>query len=186
MIDRLGVRAAYAPTVHFVEIGGIQNVLNMLRNGGGVVPEQTSILALLDQDAKTETLQAAIDNGNLAVQQLFRSCDAQLKYLPWTPEVGITRYLSNHHPEAQDELRELTNTAYLRLPEVAEEEILDGAGGPQRKAAKRELNRICQETADALPNRDRDAIKDLIYKIFCDWSFDQERPRIQALFGPLL
>jgi len=185
VIDRLGVRAAYAPTVHFVEIGGIHNVLNMLKNGGGVVPEQTSILALLDQDAKTETFRAAINNGNLALQQLFKSCDAQLKYLPWTPEVGITRYLFDHHAEAQDKLRELTNTAYLRLPEVTEAEILDGAGSPQRKAAKRELNRICGETADALPNRDADAIKDLIYKIFCDWSFDQERSRIEALFGPL-
>lgn len=182
--DRLGVRAAYAPTVHFVEIGGINNVLNMLRNGGGLVPEQTSILALLDLDAKTETLQNAINTGNLRTQQLFASCDAQLRYLPWTPEVGMIQFLSGHHAEAQDSLRQLTNTAYLRLPQVTEDELVADAGGPQRRAAKNGLNRICQETADALPNLDAAEIKDLVYKIFCGWSFVEDRARIQALFGP--
>jgi hypothetical protein len=183
--DRLGARAAYAPTVHFVEIGGITNVLNMLKNGGGLVPEQTSILALLDLDAKTETLQSAIDTRNLKAQQLFARCDAQLRYLPWTPEVGIIQYLSGHHAAAQDSLRQFTNTAYVRLPQVADDELVEDAGGPQRRAAKNGLNRICQETADALPNLDAAEIKDLIYKIFCDRSFDKDKARIQALFGPL-
>lgn len=182
--DRLGVRAAYAPTVHFVEIGGINNVLNMIKNGGGLVPEQTSVLALLDQDAKTETLQSAIDNGNLAAQQLFARCDDQLRYLPWTPEVAIIQYLSAHHADAQNALRQLTSTAYLRLPQVTEDELVADAGRPQRRAAKNGLTRICQETADALPNLDAAEIKDLIYKLFCDWNFVADRPRIQALFGP--
>lgn len=182
--DRLGNRAAFAPTVHFVEIGGINNVLNMITNGGGLVPEQTDIYALLDADAKDETLQNAIDNNDLRTQKLFADCDAQLKYLPWTPEVGIIQFLSNEHAAAQNELRQLTNTAYLRLPRPNNQELVAEAGGPQRKAAKRELNRICEEVANALPNHDSSSVKEMIYKVFCAWSFRNEKPQIQALFGP--
>jgi energy-coupling factor transporter ATP-binding protein EcfA2 len=184
VVDRLGARAAYAPTVHFVEIGGINNVLNMIVNGGGLVPEQTQVWALLDLDAKTETLQQAINSGNLSAQQLFATCDPQLKYLPWSPEVGIIQYLSAHHGEAQQALRLATNTAYLRLPQPTHEELIAAAGGPQRRAAKNGLNRICTETSAALPNLDASAMKDLIYKVFSEWSFNAERPQIQALFGP--
>ncbi|EDQ35582.2 hypothetical protein HPDFL43_20347 [Hoeflea phototrophica DFL-43] len=182
--ERLGARAAYAPTVHFVEIGGIYNVLNMIANGGGLVPEQTKVLALLDLDAKTETLQKAIDSKNLSAQQLFANCDKQLKYLPWTPEVGIIHYLSTHHADAQDALRLQTSTNYLRLPEPTADELTADTGGQQRKVAKTGLSRICRETAEALPNLGGDDIKDLIYKAFCDWSFVNEKPRVQAIFGP--
>ncbi|KZM49460.1 AAA family ATPase [Labrenzia sp. OB1] len=182
--ERLGVKAAYAPTVHFVEIGGINNVLNMIANGGGLVPERTEVLALLDLDAKTETLQQAIDSNNLATQRLFANCDRQLKYLPWTPEVGIIQYLSAHHADAERELRVHTNTAYLRLPQPTAEELVVDAGGAQRRAAKAGLNRICQETAGAVPNLDAAAIKEMIYKLFCDWSFVAEKPQIQRIFGP--
>lgn len=184
VMDRLGGQAAYAPTVHFVEIGGIHNVLNMIVNGGGLVPEQTKVLALLDLDAKTETLQEARDGGNLATQQLFANCDHQLIYLPWTPEVGIIQYLSAHHEEAQNALRLLTNTAYLILPQPALEELVPNAGGPQRRAAKSGLNRICQETSDTVPNLNAADIKDLVYKMFCNWSFVEDKPPIQAVFGP--
>lgn len=183
VVDGLGLRAAYAPTVHFVEIGGITNVLNMISNGGGIVPEQTEVLALLDLDAKTETLQNAVDNGNLSLQQLFARCESQLKYLPWTPEVGIINYLSAHHTSAQNGLRQLTNTAYLRLSQPTESELVENAGGPQRKCAKKGLNRICQETADTLPNLDAADIKEMIYKLFCEWSFTNDKPATQGLFG---
>jgi len=182
--DRLGVQAAYAPTVHFVEIGGIHNVLNMIVNRGGLVPQQTKVSALLDLDAKTETLQQAIDSGNLSTQQLFATCNNQLRYLPWTPEVGIIQYLSAHHADAQNMLRRRTNSAYLRLPQPAVVELVPDAGGAQRRAAKTGFTRICQETADALPNLDAADIKELIYKIFCDWSFVNNRPQIQGIFGP--
>lgn len=182
--DRLGDQAAYAPTVHFIEIGTISSVLNMIVNGGGLVPEHTKVSALLDLDAKTETLQSAINSNNLETQQLFANCDAQLSYLPWTPEVGIIQYLSNHHADAQVELRQLTNTAYLRLPQPTNAELVVDAGGAQRRAAKIGLKRICVEAAATLPNHNSSSIKELIYKIFCAWSFNENKPQIQALFGP--
>jgi len=182
--NRLGARAAYAPTVHFIEIGGIPNVLNMLIKGGGLLPEQTSVKALLDRDAKDETLQAAIDRNDLSTQQIFQQCDGQLNYLPWTPEVGIINLLDSEHAFVEGKLREQTNTAYLNLLRPSADELVEDAGPQQRKKAKSGLKRISSDIANQLPNYDLDQVKEEIYKIFSSWYFDNHNGEVQRLFGP--
>lgn len=182
--NRLGERAAYAPTVHFIEIGGIPNVLNMLIKGGGLLPEQTSIKALLDKDAKDETLQAAIDGNDLSTQLKFQECHGQLSYLPWTPEVGIINFLASEHNLAERKLRELTNTAYLNLLLPNEDELVVDAGAHQRKRAKSGLKRISSNLAGQLPNYDMDQVKEEIYEAFSSWYFDNHIGDVQRLFGP--
>ncbi|MBO9478220.1 AAA family ATPase [Shimia sp. R11_0] len=183
---KFGNQAAYAPTVHYLEGGGILNVINLLNTGGGIVPAQTKVCAFLDLDAKTETLQYAVDNNDLQTQLRFQNCEAQLRYLPWTPEVGVAQYLSQNRALVEQTLREKTGVFYLNLNLDNVAEIPEEPGPEQRRAAKNLLTSISSELADAIPNWQSDQIRVEILRIFSDGYFHNNTQAAMQLFGPVV
>src|SRR5690606_4739095 len=82
------------PTAKTVPVGGFKEVAAFLERNRSVLPAHVVQKAILDQDVSTETLVTWRANDKHAQLAKFQRLQDDIKYLPFTPEVGLLEHIT--------------------------------------------------------------------------------------------
>lgn len=145
------------PTVAILPIGGFKNVIQVLENAPSLLAASTQYFALLDEDVQSESIAQARQNNNHAFLQQVARVESHLRFLPWTPEVGLLRRLDIDQNECERSLRALLQDHRFSLPahDWARYRLLSGSNA--RNSAKDLVSRIVSEIQRVKGWTDREA-----------------------------
>lgn len=136
------------PAVQVIPIGPFDSVIKFVRNSAAIVPTSTRVFGLIDKDVEAENKSAWVKNENYEQLQLLKATKERIRYLPWTPEVGIALRFSNDKTVHLAKLRQLFgNDMRVDFDDSALVEVCSATGSKQRKLAKKWLEQFISLTA---------------------------------------
>jgi ABC-type branched-subunit amino acid transport system ATPase component len=127
---------AVLPTMVVMPIGGFRQILTFLDRAPQMLPSQTRITALLDADVKEESLVQYQADNNFPELLLFDNVKNQIKYLPWTPEVGLVKLILANRNDHEKKLKAYFSDNRFVLPTSWAAEIAGKTGRELRDGCK--------------------------------------------------
>lgn len=173
------------PDVRVVPIGGFDAVTQFLTHHGVLLPPGTRAFALLDNDVRVETVQGWQDNGKHQQLANFQRLGRKLDYLPWTPEVGIVRFLREKRAQVEQKLRETLGTHLLWLDQAHLERADGLTGADLRRRSKQIVADIASMISVAI-GEDIDMATRIICQEFAKDQFENNRQEILSILLPKL
>ena len=150
--EKFGKNQFIYPKLVVVPVGGFNEVVAFLKRHNALHRPEIRSFALLDEDVKSETLRQWHNNNNYEMLAWFQKYENQIKYLPWSPEVGLYEMSKQSNQKFKKELRNRMRDQALQLHHFNQEEIDDLDGHKKRKATKgwyRDLvEYVCEQTAE--------------------------------------
>lgn len=186
MNTKYGANPTMRPTVQVLPIGTFMSVVRHLAGSDSVLPATTRTAALLDDDVKTETVNAWTAAGNHALLAEFQANQNRIHYLPWTPEVGLVRYLQLPNGVAEQAFRAHFGNHLLTVSAADIGVIPAQAGGEQRKACKGAVSRVADRLRMNLPTLSTTEVRRRMFAVFCASHFAQNIQPTMALFGAMV
>tara|TARA_R110002074_G_scaffold372458_1_gene547916 strand:+ start:545 stop:2062 length:1518 start_codon:yes stop_codon:yes gene_type:complete len=175
-----------SPTIHVIPIGPFDSVIRFLKRGSPLIAKRTRSVALLDADVKTETYNGWVNGKNYSKLAEFQKLESQIKYLPWTPEVGLIQYLSKNKANSETAIRKSTGDNSFSIPEDLFGGIPTAAGAAQRNACKSAVRKVVIHMNKQLNDMSEERSSRLIFRIFAIWYFENHREAVMKLFGPIV
>lgn len=173
------------PSIKAVPVGGFKEVVGFVDRNRAVLPPQVKQRALLDADVSTETIAQWRQNGNHSQLAKFQRVEANLGYLPFTPEVGVMNYICDNLQTFQTELRVRCADNQIRIEDICTAYDRSLAGAPLRKAAKSAidgLTRLLEERVQYTSDQARDRL----CGVFAKQAWLQYRADFLRIFGTML
>lgn len=121
------------PTTVAIPLGGFRQILEFIDKAPQILPITTKVVAALDQDVQTESLVNYQENQEFDLLALFDRTKNKVKYLPWTPELGLVDLLTEDLQKHEDELKNFLQDHRICIPQGWPE-----VGNPQTNKQKRE------------------------------------------------
>jgi len=173
------------PTVQTVPIGTFISVIRFLHPSRALLPSTSRAYAVLDGDVKTETVNNWRQTANHTALAEFQLHENNLKYLPWTPEVGLAIWIKDNLNHAQNLLRTRFNDHRII---IYPQEFLsvENLSGPSQRSACKKVIRDFVTRIHGQINRDYDDVKKIIFEIFATEYFAAHQGEVTELFGPLI
>ncbi len=169
------------PKVEVVPIGGFSQVVDFLKRHDALHRASVKSFALLDEDVKSETVAGWQKSNNHQKLAWFDEYSARIRYLPWTPESGLVRYLAPSENDLLSLLRRFLEQPQLQFP--AEKPIPPDTAGRQ----------TCKQwVKDALDfwnvhfGIDHADAKEAICNCIAKKYFTDRRADTLQLFGPMI
>ena len=184
--SRFGQQQQLYPTIQIVPVGAFMSVVRFLSHGQSVLPVTTKCRVLLDADVKNENVAHWHANAKHALLAEFQALGNDLHYLPWTPEVGLIEFLTQHLHQAENKLRQKFADNRIRIRPEDIGLIPDQAGGQQRHACKDAVDRLKVHIGGLRPNLPDDMVERYMYEVFAEWYFTQNRANVMQLFGHMI
>ena len=173
------------PSVKVVPIGGFENVVRFLDRHDELFPLQTQPYALLDADVKDETVRIWRENENHQRLAWFQRLEDRIKYLPWTPEVGLINYLRLNRGQVENELRNRFADRQIVLDQQILNNVPNEVGRQQRARCKTIFGNVCDVTC-RVTGRSPEDIERAFCEIFAKTYFENNRAAILELLNPML
>lgn len=171
--------AAY-PSFQVIPIGPFISVVRHLAGSDAVIPDAKTF-ALLDADVKSETLVQWRNNQEHQYLAEFQRWDQRIRYLPWTPEVGLFEYLKKANFRTQ------ISVAFKIPGYTIAQADLDAiplqAGSAQREACKKLYKKVAADIKGLKP---RSNPEEKLLELFAIEYFKDQKAAVLQLFGPLL
>lgn len=174
------------PTVQIAPVGPFMSVVRFLSHGRSALPAVTKCRALLDGDVRDETVLQWRANNRYALLAEFHALGPDLHYLPWTPEVGLVDYLSQHLNQAEAALRIKFGDQRIRVRPEDLGHIPAQAGPAKRKACKQAVSRMTAYISALRPALSDEMVERGLYEVFAEWHFGRSRPDVMQLFGLMI
>lgn len=121
------------PTAIAIPIGGFRQILEFIDKAPQILPNTTKVVAALDKDVETESLVDYQANQEFDLLALFDRTKSKVKYLPWTPELGLVDLLTEDISKHEDELKSYFQDSRICMPQGWPE-----VGNPQTNKQKRD------------------------------------------------
>jgi ABC-type lipoprotein export system ATPase subunit len=153
------------PTIVVAPIGAFSSVIAFLGRSKSLLPASIHQFALLDKDALDEYVNPLKAAGNHAELAKLQALENKIKYLPWTPEVGICELLSfdiHYHEVA---IRDFFDDARITLVGINFSSLKQLNAGPLRKSAKALVRELIEEIA-SLTNKSQERVRQDISDYF--------------------
>jgi energy-coupling factor transporter ATP-binding protein EcfA2 len=157
-------RAAGAalPTTLVVALGGFREILSFVDRAPQMLPQQTRVRAALDQDVQTEALASYQASNDHARLNLFARTAGSVKYLPWTPEVGLVMLIRGNLHEHERALKAAFADPRIAIPRNWGERANGAAGRPLRDACKSATYELVQLISQ-LQGSSEDAVRAALF-----------------------
>ncbi|MDP2065676.1 MAG: AAA family ATPase [Burkholderiaceae bacterium] len=181
-----GETVAVRPTVQVLPIGPFMSVVRHLGGSDALLSPTTRTSALLDDDVQAETVANWTATDNHARLAEFQAQVGRIQYLPWTPEVGLVRYLQQPGRLAEQELRQHFGNNLLAVRPADIGVIPAIPGGNQRRVCKTAVTNVVQHLRTFLPTLSESEIERRVFAVFATWHFLHHRPSVMTLFGALV
>ena len=173
------------PTTKIVPVGGFNEVVAFLERNRSVLPDHCLQKAVLDQDVATEVLVRWRQNGNHAQLDKFRRLENDIKFLPFTPEVGVMNYIVGDLQEFERSLRARCSDNQLRLHDIVHGYDQSLHGSQLRNAAKAKMEGLT-EYIQLRSQRSAEMVREQLCGVFASLAWDLYRAHFMQLFGPMV
>jgi len=183
---RFNQQGALFPTVHVIPIGPFISVVRFLERSDAFLPPSTTSAALLDLDVKDENLRDWQTNRQYPMLAEFQRHENRIRYLPWTPEVGLIEFLRGNGTGAEREIRQHFNDQRLSIRTQDIGNIPGNAGKEQRDACKSAVSRVIKHLTTYIQNTNEEQVRRGLFRVFAKWYFDNNQNTIMELLGPLV
>ena len=170
------------PTVKFAPIGGFVEVVSFLNQSRSFMPDRCGQHAVLDGDVSQETLVQWRNNNNLEMLGKFQRLQANIHYLPWTPEVGLIEFIAAHQADFQRALRGRFGDNQIQIRDAVARFDDQSAGARRRASAKGAINELIEYLSRRV-NKSKESVQEDVCKAFATLSWLQYRPEFMQLFG---
>lgn len=191
-LARLCINARYRdqggvfPTTLVLPVGDFRNVVRFYDKNRAVLPQHVRQWVLLDKDVETESVSIMEASSHDPMRDTFHRHSAVIRYLPWTPEVGLATYIELKRREIEAKLRSDLANAFVSLP-VSITEISTRIPGPsQRSECKKIVRDVISHIHDQVPGTDEEALSRQMYEKFAESYFNDKRGEAMQLFGPMI
>jgi len=109
-----------------------------------------------------------------------------IRYLPWTPEVGLAKHIGLQRHEIEAKLRSDFVNAFISLPTAIIEMSTHTPGPSQRSECKGIVRDVISHIHDQVPGTDEEALSRRMYERFAESYFNEKREEAMQLFGPMI
>lgn len=172
------------PTIKTVPVGGFKEVVAFLERNRSVLPAQVVQKAILDEDVSTETLVAWRANEKHSQLAKFQRLQADIMYLPFTPEVGLLEHITANLNAFEQALRNRCADNQLRIGTAIAAFDLSLVGGARRESAKRAVEQLIAYLEERT-QRSNDNVREQLCGVFANSTWGRYRADFLALFGPM-
>lgn len=117
------------PTIVVAPIGAFSSVIAFLGRAKSLLPDNVHQCALLDKDVYDEYVLPLRNAGNHTELAKIQAVQKSIKYLPWTPEVGICELLRDDLASHETALRDFFDDSRISASciDFASTKLLSGA-----------------------------------------------------------
>ena len=134
--EKLGEDPFVFPKVVVVPVGGFREVVHFLRRHDALMRPGIKCYAVLDADVKEETLVQWRQDQNHEMLAWFARHQDRIKYLPWTPEVGLKRLYDEDTSKFLEKIRTTFNDQTLQMPQAVTDQAHQLESAELRRACK--------------------------------------------------
>lgn len=173
------------PSTKIVPVGGFVEVMAFLERNRSVLPNTVIQKAVLDGDVATESIDGWRVNNNHAQLARYQRQERDIRFLPFTPEVGLITHIEGEVGPFEAELRQRYNDNQIRIANIIDGYDSSLAGGPQRREAKRVANELLAYLAQRT-QRSEEFVREQLCGVFANRAWVQHRAAFMGLFGPML
>lgn len=147
------------PAVVCASLGGFKQILDFIDRAPQMLPGTTKVIALLDGDVRDESLaefRAINDHQQLA---LFGRLERRIKYLPWTPEVGLVELVITDRVDSERRLKQYFSDQRITIPNNWADGTVGRTRKPLRDACKSAVHELCS-IVEELTGKSRDRVRE--------------------------
>lgn len=173
------------PTVQVTPIGDFINVVRYYERSRGNLPDYVKQWILLDADAEERAVAIMEPTSTNTLRDLFNAYSGRIRYLPWSPEVGLIEFLRGRRSNAERELRTRMRNAQIHIP-PAMLVLANASGADRRRAAKLAVKAVIREINRQATNWRAEKIADELYMLLAESYFETDSGRAMQLMGPLV
>lgn len=173
------------PTIKVVPVGGFNEVVAFLDRNRSVLPDIVIQKAILDEDVASETLNSWKRNNNHSNLAKFQRLNSDIKYLPFTPEIGLMNYISNNVGNFENILRTRFSDNQLRIGDIVRDYDSALQGSALRAEAKKAILALISYL-EQRTQRSVDSVKEQLCGAFANAAWQNYRPDFLRLFGPMV
>ena len=173
----------YQPLFKIVPVGGFVQVLEFLNASSQIFPAHVRRHAVLDEDVKSESLDEARRTGNQRLLELFNRARGSLRYLPCTPECGITDMIEGG--QMYDYLRASFTGHAVNFGRLSQsQDYLSKTSANPREQAKRRINYIVEQV-EATTGIDTVQIRRKLYSAYVERRYANAAADLHQFLGPV-
>ena len=173
------------PTAKIVPVGGFKEVVAFLGRNQAVLPSYCRQRAALDADVFQETVNGWQHNKNYTELVKFTKLSNWIKSLPFTPEVGLMKYIVANVGAVEQSLRQRWSDNQIRIGDIARGYDTTLQGAPQRKSAKEASDALIDYLATCT-QRSRDSVREELCIVFASLAWEQYKVDFMQMFGSML
>jgi ABC-type lipoprotein export system ATPase subunit len=182
--DRYTSHTAF-PTISVLPVGDFNNVVRFRDKNHAVLPGHVKQWILLDKDVEAEIVAIMDASSNNLMRDAFHRNSTHIRYLPFTPEVGLMKHLSERRSEVLVALRQKCLNHQMQLP-PSMVTIKQTAGPALRQECKQLLRQVIERIRSETTNVSDEGIRDFLYESFANQYFNENKSIIMQVFGPIV
>lgn len=173
------------PTTKIVPVGPFTSVVAFLERNRAVLPQTVLQKAVLDADVSDETITGWTQSNNHTQLAKFERQANDIKYLPFTPELGLIRHISDNVVTFEAKLRRSYNDNQIRIASLLQAYDQNLQGAQSRSAAKQLVGRLIQYLEQKTQSSE-DSVREKLCNIFAREAWTQYRTPFMQLLGPMI
>jgi energy-coupling factor transporter ATP-binding protein EcfA2 len=170
------------PTVVVVPLGGFSQILEFMDKAPQLLPANTKVMALLDEDVQTESLAAYNASEDHYMLSLFQRLNGSVGFLPWTPEVGFIELIQQAPEHHENGLKEYFADQRFVFPENWLPHNPGNTPAQIRKSNKASIFALCESLQNLL-GKPNDRIREGLFDYLVQQTSIQGAPDLIGLIG---
>lgn len=173
------------PSLKIVPIGPYDAVISFLERNHSVLPNQVTQKAILDEDVASESIAALKRSNNHAKLEKIQKLKKDIRFFPFTPEVGLMDYIASNQQAFEQALRQRCVDHQLRIGSIVDGYNTTLSGPDKRKAAKKSAEALeaylCQRT-----QRSEETVREQICGVFANLAWEKYRSSFMDILGSVI
>jgi ABC-type lipoprotein export system ATPase subunit len=182
---RFQTGTAVFPTVSVIPVGDFKNVVRFYDQNRSLLPDHVKQWIVLDQDVESESLQIMSASSSNPMRDAFFEHESTIRYLPWTPEVGLVEFLKAERTSIQQKLKAHYANAYINLP-AALFNLSEPPGPLMRAKCKTVVKQLVTKLCEQIQHVKEDAIAIHLFSMLAEDHFKKRRNEAMQFLGPMI
>lgn len=173
------------PTTKIVPVGPFTAVMAFLERNRSVLPNSIIQKAVLDEDVATDSIAGWRQHNNHAQLLKYQRQHNDIRFLPFTPEVGLVDHIAANCASFEAGLRRRCHDNQIRIAGIMRGYDPALAGGEQRRAAKGLTDELIAYL-ERKTQRTPDVVREQLCGVFANDTWARHRAAFMQLFGPMV
>jgi hypothetical protein len=174
------------PTLVVAPIGAFSSVIAFLGRSKSLLPDNVNQVALLDKDVYDEYVVPLTKARNHSEMAKVQAVKSHVKFLPWTPEVGICDLLLKNIQEHETAIRDFFGDARISVGSIDFQSLAGLSGGAKRSKAKSLVKDLIKEISELTLKNQQSVRQNISEYCAAAWLLGKESADIKKLLMPII